>query len=595
MKNTENEPFLLSSDQSLKPRRPKSREVSSRFLSPTSPSHNNGTPSPNQGSSSPRRPKPSSDGRKHRSLDDPGFIRGLWPSSSPSQSSNNQNNQGTLADHLGNARLKDLLDHKKDEKPTKSSSVFSLGRQRSTGTVFGRVENDKEKESTKENHRPILGGSARYTGKFHFPGKSSSSSSSSSSNSSSNNNHVYVPGRLSVDENALYKNSKEVGASRRNSDIFEDNLESEISECSDKHSGNDLFSPTLGRSSRKSGVEVSSKYMNDIPTRPRRWTTDANAQTAVSLESSPKMKKLTMKNVIKRANSLTGYGSATSQWALSPGRSGSPPMSVESKEKLMSFSNLKPPSNPSRTKGVEKLLNMGLDLFKGKKSLSSSSLLSGSGNVENIHQLRMLHNRLMQWRYANVRAATVNLNINKQVENNLLWVLDSLSKLRLSVAQRRLKLQKEKLKMKLDFVLHSQIKLLEAWGDMERQHLSSVSKTKECLHSVVCRVPLIEGAEVDPQSASIALRHASDLSASIKSALSSFSPSAEQTVALLSQLAEVVAQEKLLVEECLELLQTVSALQIQEKSLKCYIIQFNSKQQQPQQQEQQSQLQETPS
>ncbi|XP_011045515.1 PREDICTED: QWRF motif-containing protein 3 [Populus euphratica] len=533
MKNTENEPFLLSSDQSLKPRRPKSREVSSRFLSPTSPSHNNGTLSPNQGSSSPLRPKPSSDVRKHRSLDDPGFIRGLWPSSSPSQSSNNQNNQGTLADHLGNARLKDLLDHKKDEKPTKSSSVFSLGRQRSNGTVFGRVENDKEKGSTKENHRPILGGSARYTGKFHFPGKSSSSSSSSSSNSSSNNNPVYVPGRLSVDENALYKNSKEVGASRRNSDIFEDNLESEISECSDKHSGNDLFSPTLGRSSRKSGVEVSSKYMNDIPTRPRRWTTDANAQTAVSLESSPKIKKLTMKNVIKRANSLTGYGSATSQWALSPGRSGSPPM---------------------------------------------------SGEV-----------RLMQWRYANVRAATMNLNINKQVENNLLWVLDGLSKLRHSVAQRRLKLQKEKLKMKLDFVLHSQIKLLEAWGDMERQHLSSVSKTKESLHSVVCRVPLIEGAEVDPQSASIALRHASDLSASIKSALSSFSSTAEQTVTLLSQLAEVVAQEKLLMEECHELLQTVSALQIQEKSLKCYIIQFNSKQQQLQQQEQQSQLQETPS
>ncbi|KAJ6975941.1 hypothetical protein NC653_031689 [Populus alba x Populus x berolinensis] len=596
MKNAENEPFLLSSDQSLKPRRPKSREVSSRFLSPTSPSHNNGTPSSNQGSSSsPLRPKPSSDDRKHRSLDDPGFIRGLWPSSSPSQSSNNHNNQGTPADYLGNARLKDLLDHKKDEKPTKRSSVFSLGRQRSTGTLFGRVENDKEKESTKENHRPILGGSARYTGRFHFPGKSSASSSSSSSNSSSNNNHVYVPGRLSVDENALYKNSKEVGASRRNSDIFEDNLESEISECSDKRSGNYLFSPTLGRSSRKSGVEVASKYMNDIPTRPRRWTTDANAQTAVSLESSPKTKKLTMKNVIKRANSLTGYGSATSQWALSPGRSGSPPMSVESKEKLMSFSNLKPPSSPSRTKGVEKLLNMGLNLFKGKKSLSSSSLLSGSGNVENIHQLRMLHNRLMQWRYANVRAATVNLNINKQVENNLLWVLDSLSELRHSVAQRRLKLQKEKLKMKLDFVLHSQIKLLEAWGDMERQHLSSVSKTKECLHSVVCRVPLIEGAEVDPQSASIALRHASDLSASIKSSLSSFSPSAEQTVALLSELAEVVAQEKLLVEECLELLQTVSALQIQEKSLKCYIIQFSSKQQELWQQEQQSQLQETPS
>ncbi|KAJ6360972.1 hypothetical protein OIU77_004908 [Salix suchowensis] len=212
---------------------------------------------------------------------------------------------------------------------------------------------------------------------------------------------------------------------------------------------------------------------------------------------------------------------------------------------------------------------------------------------EKTHQLRMLHNRLLQWRYANVRADTVSLNINKQVENNLLYVLDSLSNLRHSVAQRKLKLQKEKLKMKLHFVLHSQIKLLEAWGDMERQYISSISKTRDCLHSVVCRVPLIEGAEVDPQSASIALRHASDLSASIKSALSSFSPSAEQTVTLLSQLAEVVAQEKPLMEECLELLQTVSALQIQEKSLKCYIIQFNFKQQQLQQQ--QSQLQETPS
>ncbi|KAJ6859377.1 hypothetical protein NC652_041613 [Populus alba x Populus x berolinensis] len=43
---------------------------------------------------------------------------------------------------------------------------------------------------------------------------------------------------------------------------------------------------------------------------------------------------------------------------------------------------------------------MGLDLFKDKKSLSSSSLLSGSGNVENIHQPRRFHARLMQWRLA---------------------------------------------------------------------------------------------------------------------------------------------------------------------------------------------------
>ncbi|KAL9345393.1 hypothetical protein Peur_063068 [Populus x canadensis] len=174
--------------------------------------------------------------------------------------------------------------------------------------------------------------------------------------------------------------------------------------------------------------------------RSRRWTADASVQSAESLDASRKMKKLTIKKI------------------------------------------LKPQSSPLRTTGVEKLLDMG------------------SGNVENIHQPRRLHARLMQWRYANDRADT------KQVE----------------------------------------IKLLEAWGDMERQDLTPASKTKECSLSVIRRAPLIEFL--------LAIQHASDLSASIK---------AEQTVGLQSQLAEVAAQEKLLIEGCLELLQTVSILQVE--------------------------------
>lgn len=41
-----------------------------------------------------------------------------------------------------------------------------------------------------------------------------------------------------------------------------------------------------------------------------------------------------------------------------------------------------------------------------------------------------------------------------------------------------------------------QSKLLEAWGNMERQHVSAVSNTDECLHAVVCKVPLADGAKV---------------------------------------------------------------------------------------------------
>lgn len=46
-------------------------------------------------------------------------------------------------------------------------------------------------------------------------------------------------------------------------------------------------------------------------------------------------------------------------------------------------------------------------------------------------------------------------------------------------------------------LLFWQMRLLEAWGGMERQHALAINATKQCLHSVVCRVPLLEGAKVD--------------------------------------------------------------------------------------------------
>ncbi|XVF03877.1 hypothetical protein REPUB_Repub05bG0030900 [Reevesia pubescens] len=69
-----------------------------------------------------------------------------------------------------------------------------------------------------------------------------------------------------------------------------------------------------------------------------------------------------------------------------------------------------------------------------------------------------------KWRYASAKVDAVNKNINNQVK----------------------------------------IKALESWEDMERQHLLAISLTKECLHSVVCKVPFIEGAN-NHQTSSIEL------------------------------------------------------------------------------------------
>ncbi|KAE8727396.1 protein TRANSPARENT TESTA 12-like [Hibiscus syriacus] len=575
------------SEQPVKPRRSKSREVASRFLSSPSstPTHDSGHHSPSKALSPLRRKSTSLDTRKqHRSLDDPsgGLLGGLWPSSTAptnTSSSSNSKKLDTLADYLGNERLKDFIERKSYEKRT-DPQPFSLTKQTSH-TEFSRfIENDKE-VSAKENHRPSMGGSMRYTMKPGFSRKSSSSTSSSTSSSSSPN---IVPGRFSVDENALYKKSSSSSSSQWKPDFLTDNcvVDSE-GEISDQCSASKIGSPALtitnsSSSSRKYGIEVSSKYLKEEATRNRSRgiTWDSSNLHPVSADSSPKMnKRFAIKNVIRRTNS---QGASTSQWALSPGRWESPTVSVENKAKPMSFSNLKPPTSPSRTKGVEKFLNLGLmGLFKSKKS---SALQPGSGDVESVHHLRLIHNGLIQWRYANAKADAASTSINNQVQNSLLYGWNSVMKLQHSVLQKKLKLQKEKLEIKLDFILQSQMKALESWADMERQHSSAISMTKESLHAVVCKVPLVEGAQVDTQSASMALRLASDLAASIKSMLIASSPGIEKTVSLVSELAEVVTQEKLLLQECIELFRMISILEIQERSLMCYIIGLNSQQRQ---------------
>ncbi|KAF7805893.1 QWRF motif-containing protein 3-like [Senna tora] len=553
--------------QSPKHRRGRTREVSSRFLSPTSTASFEAEAASPRDVFSPVRRKPgsnSTDTRKHRSQEDPGFVRGqLWPSSSPTPKNTHA---ATLADHLGNDRLKEYIDRKNNEKSAKPNSVFSLTKQRSCSTVFSRFEKDQTDQNniSKENDKPlVVGGSMRYTGKIGFPVKSSPSSTKSNSI-----DYTVLPGRLSVDENNLYRKSL---SSKRDSDSFTTTLDSD-SDYSDVRSGADERSLL---SSRKLGREVPSKHMNHVSRNNRRGTSDSNIdiQNPISSEDSSMLKKFTLKNAIRRTNSLTGYKSSKSQWALSPGRSGSPPMSVESKEKLVSFSSLKPPTSPSKAKGVDKFLNMGFNFFKSKKS-SINLTPMGLGISEDVHQLRLLDNRLIQWRYANAKADIVNTSNSNKAESNLLYAWDGITKLRYSVLQKKMQYVKEKLEMKLDFILRSQIKLLEAWGDLERQHVSTITMTKDCLHSVVCKIPLTEGAKVDIPSLSITLKHASDLTTSMKFLLSSFPPMADKTAALLSELAEVVSQEKLLLEEFYDLFQTISSLEFQERSFKCGLIQL---------------------
>ncbi|XP_010278394.1 PREDICTED: QWRF motif-containing protein 3-like [Nelumbo nucifera] len=549
-----------ASDHSPKPRRLKSREVSSRFLSPPSTASTEpGIPSPNQVTLSPLRLTTGSaaDVRKHRNVDETALIRGLWSSSNTSQSLGKKSS--TLADHLGNERLKNLIEGRNSDGSSANNNSLHLAKQRSCSEI-SRFEN--ENMNSKENHHPITGGPMRCTGRSRCTGKTCSNASSSNSS--------LVPGRLSIDENALDRRS------RRSSNSFIDVLDSE-SECSEAFSSTDFGSPTTGRksslsssnssylsstaSSKRSGMKVSSRYLHNSSTRQQQGTTNSNIS-----------KQLPKAAMIRRANSLNSHETSTWQWAFSPGRS-----LMETKGKASSSSSPKPLDNSFKTNRVNSFFN----LFKSKRSTPScSSSIGPSGITETAHQFRLLHNRLIQWRYVNAKTDAMNRKRTSQAERNLSNVYSSLSKLQFSVAQKRIELQKEKLELKLNEILSSQIKLLEAWGELESHYLLAFSMTKDCLHSVLCRVPLVEGAKVDLGSTSLEIGHATDLALSTQTMLTNYSPMAQETASLLSDLAKVVSGEKALLVECFELLEAVSELEIQERYLRCNSVQLRSLQRQ---------------
>ncbi|KAG6423489.1 hypothetical protein SASPL_113885 [Salvia splendens] len=64
---------------------------------------------------------------------------------------------------------------------------------------------------------------------------------------------------------------------------------------------------------------------------------------------------------------------------------------------------------------------------------------------------------------------------------------------------------------------------------MERQHS----------HSVVCKLPLIDGAKVEPQMTSVAMCHASNIATKINMTVATFQPTVEKTVGVVAELARV--------------------------------------------------------
>ncbi|XP_015892270.1 AUGMIN subunit 8 [Ziziphus jujuba] len=230
----------------------------------------------------------------------------------------------------------------------------------------------------------------------------------------------------------------------------------------------------------------------------------------------------------------------------------------------VSPSRPRPSTSSSQSSNSNSVLSFIADFKKGKK---------GTGYIEDAHQLRLLYNRYLQWRFANAQAEAVLYVQKVTAERTLYNVWNATLSLWDSVIRKRINLQQLKLELKLNSVLNDQMAYLDDWAVHERDHILSLSGAVEDLEASTLRLPVAGGARADIDSLKVAICSAVDVMQAMASSICSLLPRAEGMNSLVSELAIVAAQEKGMLDECEALLASTAAMQVEEYSLRTHLLQ----------------------
>ncbi|KAI3996667.1 hypothetical protein MKX01_009499 [Papaver californicum] len=211
------------------------------------------------------------------------------------------------------------------------------------------------------------------------------------------------------------------------------------------------------------------------------------------------------------------------------------------------------------------VLSFIADVKKGKK---------GSNHIEDAHQLRLLYNRFMQWKFINARADAA-LSIQQIAAERTLynvWIMTS--GLWDSVTMKRINLREMTEELKLNSVLNNQMVYLDDWALLEREHSSSLAGAIEALEACTLRLPVTGGARVDSNTLKDAVCSALDVMQAMGSSVCSLQSRVEGMNSLVSALAGVTVQERAMFDECVDLLASTVAMEVEENSLRTHLMQL---------------------
>ncbi|GMH03176.1 hypothetical protein Nepgr_005015 [Nepenthes gracilis] len=211
------------------------------------------------------------------------------------------------------------------------------------------------------------------------------------------------------------------------------------------------------------------------------------------------------------------------------------------------------------------LLSFAADVRRGKV---------GENRIGDAHLLRLLYNRQLQWRYVNARAEDA-LSIQRlNAERSLYNAWKTTSDLYGAVSAKQKELQWMRQKLKLTSILKGQILYLEEWAVIEKDYCSSLSGAIESLKTSTARLPLVCGARADVPILKDAISSAVDVMQAMASSLCFLPQKVEEVSSLVAEVARVSSKERALLDECKDILSALAAMQVSDCSLRTNLLQL---------------------
>ncbi|XAR72956.1 hypothetical protein NMG60_11019773 [Bertholletia excelsa] len=212
------------------------------------------------------------------------------------------------------------------------------------------------------------------------------------------------------------------------------------------------------------------------------------------------------------------------------------------------------------------VLSFAVDIRRGKV---------GENRIVDAHLLRLLYNRHLQLRYVNARSEAAFL-VQKDTAENYLWnAWIKISELRDAVTKKRYRLLLLRQKLKLASILKGQITCLEDCASLDKDQSVSLLGAIEALKASTLRLPVVGGAIADVQSIKDAIGSAVDVMQAMASSMCSLLSKVEEVNSLVSELAKVIAKEQTSLGQCKEFLSLLGVLQVKNCSLRTHILQLN--------------------